>query len=152
MTIPTSSELPSFETVFAPVRSQTAFEETLERLGPPSNLGPLAPGGRLAAEGGPCPRLGGVPARPPPARPAPGRRLRRERELCGRREISRRPRRRALPARAQPAPLREGGGRGGGPFGAERPPPLDPPSRAVLASWRGACDVRLGIELGIASL
>ena len=30
--IPATPELPSFETVFAPVRSQTAFEETLERL------------------------------------------------------------------------------------------------------------------------
>lgn len=124
MTVPTSSELPSFETVFAPVRSQTAFEETLERLGTAIKLGLLAPGARLPAE----------------------------RELCTRLEISRSTLRQALTALAQSGHLHAVRGRGGGTFVAERPPPVDPPSRAVLASWRGACDVRLGIELGIASL
>ena len=123
MSIPTS-DLPSFETVFAPVRSQTAFEETLERLGTAIKLGLLAPGARLPAE----------------------------RELCTRLEISRSTLRQALTALAQSGHLHAVRGRGGGTFVAERPPPVDPPSRAVLASWHEACDVRLGIELGIAAL
>jgi DNA-binding FadR family transcriptional regulator len=124
MTIPTSNELPSFETVFAPVRSQTAFEETLERLGTAIKLGLLAPGARLPAE----------------------------RELCTRLEISRSTLRQALTALAQTGHLHAVRGRGGGTFVSERPPPADPPSHAVLASWHEACDVRLGVELGIASL
>ena len=36
--------------VFAPVRSQTAFEETVERLGTAIKLGLLPPGSRLPAE------------------------------------------------------------------------------------------------------
>jgi len=40
----------SAETVFAPVRSQTAFEETVERLGTAIKLGLLPPGTRLPAE------------------------------------------------------------------------------------------------------
>jgi len=124
MSTSTSSDLPSFETVFAPVRSQTAFEETLERLGTAIKLGLLAPGARLPAE----------------------------RELCTRLEISRSTLRQALTALAQTGHLHAVRGRGGGTFVAERPPPADPPTRAVLASWQGACDVRLGVELGIASL
>ena len=38
------------ETLFAPVRSQTAFEETVDRLGTAIKLGLLAPGMRLPAE------------------------------------------------------------------------------------------------------
>jgi DNA-binding FadR family transcriptional regulator len=125
MSLPTtSSDLPSFETVFAPVRSQTAFEETLERLGTAIKLGLLAPGARLPAE----------------------------RELCTRLEISRSTLRQALTALAQSGHLHAVRGRGGGTFVADRPPPADPPSRTVLESWQGACDVRLGIELGIAAL
>jgi DNA-binding FadR family transcriptional regulator len=124
MSLPTSSDLPSFETVFAPVRSQTAFEETLERLGTAIKLGLLAPGARLPAE----------------------------RELCTRLEISRSTLRQALTALGQSGHLHAVRGRGGGTFVAERPPPADPPSRAVLESWQGACDVRLGVELGIAAL
>ena len=38
---------PAPDPVFAPVRSQTAFEETLERLGTAIRLGLLEPGARL---------------------------------------------------------------------------------------------------------
>ncbi|HEV7753373.1 MAG TPA: FCD domain-containing protein [Baekduia sp.] len=120
----TSTDLPSFETVFAPVRSQTAFEETLERLGTAIKLGLLAPGARLPAE----------------------------RELCTRLEISRSTLRQALTALAQSGHLHAVRGRGGGTFVSQRPPPVDPPTRDLLAGWRDACDVRLGIELGIAAL
>jgi DNA-binding FadR family transcriptional regulator len=119
-----STDLPSFETVFAPVRSQTAFEETLERLGTAIKLGLLAPGARLPAE----------------------------RELCTRLAISRSTLRQALTALAQSGHLRAVRGRGGGTFVAQRPPPADPPTRELLAGWRDACDVRLGVELGIATL
>jgi GntR family transcriptional repressor for pyruvate dehydrogenase complex len=119
-----STDLPSFETVFAPVRSQTAFEETLERLGTAIKLGLLEPGARLPAE----------------------------RELCTRLEISRSTLRQALTALAQSGHLHAVRGRGGGTFVAQRPPPVDPPTRGLLASWRDACDVRLGVELGIAAL
>ena len=89
MRVPTSSfELPSFETVFAPVRSQTAFEETLERLGTAIKLGLLAPGSRLPAE----------------------------RELCTRLEISRSTLRQALTALAQSGHLHAVRGRGGWTF------------------------------------
>jgi GntR family transcriptional repressor for pyruvate dehydrogenase complex len=120
----TPTDLSSFETVFAPVRSQTAFEETLERLGRAIKLGLLEPGARLPAE----------------------------RELCTRLEISRSTLRQALTALAQSGHLRAVRGRGGGTFVAQRPPPADPPTRELLASWRDACDVRLGVELGIAAL
>jgi GntR family transcriptional repressor for pyruvate dehydrogenase complex len=119
-----STDLPSFETVFAPVRSQTAFEETLERLGTAIKLGLLEPGARLPAE----------------------------RELCTRLAISRSTLRQALTALAQSGHLRAVRGRGGGTFVAQRPPPVDPPTRELLAGWRDACDVRLGVELGIATL
>jgi DNA-binding FadR family transcriptional regulator len=112
------------DTVFAPVRSQTAFEETLERLGTAIKLGLLAPGARLPAE----------------------------RELCARLGISRSTLRQALTALAQSGHLHAVRGRGGGTFVAERPPPADPPSRDVVESWRDACDVRLAVELGVAAL
>jgi DNA-binding FadR family transcriptional regulator len=119
-----TTDLPSLETVFAPVRSQTAFEETLERLGTAIKLGLLAPGARLPAE----------------------------RELCTRLEISRSTLRQALTALAQSGHLHAVRGRGGGTFVAERPPPADPPTRELLANWHEACDVRLAVELGIAAL
>src|SRR5207253_1713172 len=75
-----------------------------------------------------------------------------ERELCTRLEISRSTLRQALTALAQSGHLHAVRGRGGGTFVAERPPPAQPPSRELLANWRAACDVRLGIELGIAAL
>jgi len=111
-------------TVFAPVRSTSAFEETLERLGTAIKLGLLAPGTRLPAE----------------------------RELCEQLGIARSTLRQALTALVQSGHLHAVRGRGGGTFVAERPPPASPPSRELLRNWRSACDVRLGVELGIAAL
>jgi len=85
-------ESPSLATIFAPVRSQTAFEETLERLGTAIKLGLLEPGSRLPAE----------------------------RELCGRLGIARSTLRQALTALVQSGHLRAVRGRGGGTFVAER--------------------------------
>jgi len=112
------------EVTFAPVRSQTAFEETMDRIGTAIKLGVLAPGDRLPAE----------------------------RELCARLEISRSTLRQALTALVQSGHLVAARGRGGGTFVAERPPPLGRPSRALLENWREACDERLAVELGVATL
>jgi len=122
--VSTSVDLPSLETVFAPVRSQTAFEETLERLGTAIKLGLLPPGSRLPAE----------------------------RDLCTRLGISRSTLRQALTALAQSGHLHAVRGRGGGTFVADRPPAAEPPSRELLGEWREACDLRLAIELGVAAL
>ena len=114
----------SAETIFAPVQSQTAFEETLERLGTAIKLGLLAPGARLPAE----------------------------RELCRQLGISRSTLRQALTALVQSGHLFATRGRSGGTFVAEAPPAADAPSAALLAGWRDACDQRLAIELGVAVL
>jgi GntR family transcriptional regulator, transcriptional repressor for pyruvate dehydrogenase complex len=111
-------------TVFAPVRSQTAFEETLERLGTAIKLGLLEPGARLPAE----------------------------RELCRQLGISRSTLRQALTALVQSGHLHATRGRSGGTFVAESPPPADAPSAALLAGWRDACDQRLAVELAVAVL
>ena len=87
--------------IFAPVRSQTAFEETLERLGTAIKLGLLEPGAQLPAE----------------------------RELCARLGVSRSTLRQALTALVQSGHLHAVRGRGGGTFVSDRPPPADPPSR-----------------------
>jgi DNA-binding FadR family transcriptional regulator len=114
----------SVETVFAPVQSQTAFEETLERLGTAIKLGLLEPGERLPAE----------------------------RELCRQLGISRSTLRQALTALVQSGHLRAARGRSGGTFVAESPPPADAPSATLLADWRGSCDQRLAVELAVALL
>jgi GntR family transcriptional repressor for pyruvate dehydrogenase complex len=114
----------SGETVFAPVRSQTAFEETVERLGTAIKLGLLAPGARLPAE----------------------------RELCARLGIARSTLRQALTALSQSGHVRATRGRGGGTFVADPLPPAEPPSAEVLALWRETCDERLAVELGVAVL
>jgi DNA-binding FadR family transcriptional regulator len=114
----------STATVFAPVESQTAFEETLERLGNAIKLGLLAPGERLPAE----------------------------RELCRQLGISRSTLRQALTALVQSGHLHATRGRTGGTFVAESPPPADAPSAQLLASWRDACDERLAVELAVAVL
>jgi DNA-binding FadR family transcriptional regulator len=111
-------------TVFAPVESQTAFEETLERLGTAIKLGLLEPGARLPAE----------------------------RELCRQLGISRSTLRQALTALVQSGHLRATRGRSGGTFVAESPPPAAAPSPALLAGWRDACDQRLAVELAVAVL
>jgi GntR family transcriptional regulator, transcriptional repressor for pyruvate dehydrogenase complex len=111
-------------TVFAPVRSQTAFEETMERLGTAIKLGLLEPGERLPAE----------------------------RELCRQLGISRSTLRQALTALVQSGHLRATRGRSGGTFVAESPPPAPTPSPALLGGWRDACDQRLAVELAVAML
>jgi DNA-binding FadR family transcriptional regulator len=111
-------------TVFAPVRSTSAFEETLERLGTAIKLGLLAPGTRLPAE----------------------------RELCEQLGIARSTLRQALTALVQTGHLHAVRGRGGGTFVADAPPPAEPPSEALLAGWRDVCDQRLAVELGVAVL
>jgi GntR family transcriptional repressor for pyruvate dehydrogenase complex len=110
--------------VFAPVRSQTACEETLERLGTAIKLGLLAPGTRL-----------------PP-----------ERDLCGQLGIARSTLRQALTALVQSGHLHAVRGRRGGTFVAEALPPAEPLTAAELAGWRERCDARLAVELGVAAL
>src|SRR6202167_3106930 len=110
--------------VFAPVRSQTAFEETVERLGTAIKLGLLEPGSRLPAE----------------------------RELCARLGIARSTLRQALTALSQSGHVFATRGRGGGTFVSDPQPPTDPPSPQMLALWRETCDQRLAVELGVAVL
>jgi GntR family transcriptional repressor for pyruvate dehydrogenase complex len=112
------------EAVFAPVRSYTAFEETVERLGTAIKLGLLAPGARLPAE----------------------------RELCARMGIARSTLRQALTALSQSGHVFAVRGRRGGTFVADPQPPADPPSAEVLARWRETCDQRLAVELAVAML
>jgi GntR family transcriptional repressor for pyruvate dehydrogenase complex len=112
------------ETVFAPVRSQTAFEETLERLGTAIKLGLLEPGERLPAE----------------------------RELCRQLGISRSTLRQALTALVQSGHLHATRGRSGGTFVAQSPPAAPAPSAELIAGWRDACDQRLAVELAVAVL
>jgi GntR family transcriptional repressor for pyruvate dehydrogenase complex len=112
------------EAVFAPVRSQTAFEETVERLGTAIKLGLLPAGSQLPAE----------------------------RELCARLGIARSTLRQALTALSQSGHVFATRGRGGGTFVADPLPPSDPPSAEMLAQWRETCDRRLAVELGVAVL
>jgi len=114
----------SLETVFAPVHSQTAFEETVDRLGTAIKLGLLPPGTRLPAE----------------------------RELCSKLGIARSTLRQALVALGQSGHLHATRGRGGGTFVADPQPPAQPPGPAVLAQWREVCDERMAVEVGIAVL
>jgi DNA-binding FadR family transcriptional regulator len=110
------------DAVFAPVRSQTAFEETVDRLGTAIKLGLLSPGSRLPAE----------------------------RELCARLGIARSTLRQALTALTQSGHVYATRGRGGGTFVSDPLPPTDPPSAEMLARWRETCDRRLAVELGVA--
>jgi GntR family transcriptional regulator, transcriptional repressor for pyruvate dehydrogenase complex len=112
------------EAVFAPVRSQTAFEETVDRLGTAIKLGLLPPGSQLPAE----------------------------RELCARMGIARSTLRQALTALTQSGHVFATRGRGGGTFVSDPQPPADPPSRRMLAEWREVCDQRMAVELGVAVL
>lgn len=114
----------SLETVFAPVRSQTAFEETVDRLGAAIKLGLLAPGAQL-----------------PP-----------ERELCSRLGIARSTLRQALTALTESGHLYAVRGRGGGTFVADPLPPAARPGDELLARWREVCDLRLAVEFGTVAL
>src|SRR3979490_775039 len=112
------------DAVFAPVRSQTAFEETVDRLGTAIKLGLLAPGAQLPAE----------------------------RELCARLGIARSTLRQALTALTQSGHVFATRGRGGGTFVSDPQPPADPPSAQMLAQRRDPSHQRLAIELGVAVL
>jgi GntR family transcriptional regulator, transcriptional repressor for pyruvate dehydrogenase complex len=115
---------PSTDAVFSPVRSQPAFEETVERLGTAIKLGLLVPGTRLPAE----------------------------RELCARLGIARSTLRQALTALSQSGHIVASRGRRGGTFVADPLPPATPPPAGTLACWRDTCDRRLAVELGVAAL
>jgi DNA-binding FadR family transcriptional regulator len=110
--------------VFARVRSQTAFEETVDQLGTAIKLGLLAPGARLPAE----------------------------RDLCARLGIARSTLRQALTALSQSGHVYATRGRHGGTFVSDPQPPADPPSEEMLAQWRDTCDRRLAVEIGVAVL
>lgn len=112
------------DAVFARVRSQTAFEETVDQLGTAIKLGLLAPGSRL-----------------PP-----------ERELCARLGIARSTLRQALTALSQSGHVFATRGRHGGTFVSDPQPPAEEPSADVVAKWRDTCDRRLAVELGVAVL
>jgi DNA-binding FadR family transcriptional regulator len=112
------------EVVFSPVRSQTAFEETVERLGTAIRLGLLVPGTRLPAE----------------------------RELCAKLGIARSTLRQALTALSQGGLLHSSRGRGGGTFVADPQPPRQPPSDELVSNWREVTDCRLAVEVGIVAL
>jgi DNA-binding FadR family transcriptional regulator len=124
MSVTSLQSVASRDTVFAPVRSQTAFEETVERLGTAIKIGLLPPGTRLPAE----------------------------RELCAKLGIARSTLRQALVALAQSGHLRATRGRGGGTFVADPQPPAAPPSPELLAAWREVCDERMVVEVGVAML
>jgi len=116
--------LPTPEAVFARVRSQTAFEETVDQLGTAIKLGLLEPGSRLPAE----------------------------RDLCARLGIARSTLRQALTAHSQSGHVFATRGRHGGTFVSDPQPPANPPSAEMLARWRETCDRRLAVELGVAVL
>jgi DNA-binding FadR family transcriptional regulator len=117
-------DVASLDTVFAPVVSQTAFEETVERLGTAIKLGLLPPGSRL-----------------PP-----------ERDLCAKLGIARSTLRQALTALGQSGHLRAVRGRGGGTFVTDAQPPLPAPTKDLIEGMREACDMRLATELGVVVL
>ena len=113
---------PAPDPVFTPVRSQTAFEETLERLGTAIRLGLLEPGARLPAE----------------------------RELCAQLGISRSTLRQALTALVQSGHLHAVRGRRGGTFVAERLPP-SAAARRTRSSRAGARSATAGSRPSSAS-
>ena len=112
------------DAVFAPVRSQTAFEETVERLGTAIKLGLLPPGMRLPAE----------------------------RELCRKLGIARSTLRQALLALGQTGHLQATRGRRGGTFVADPQPPTEEPTEELIGQWGEVCDSRMALEVGVALL
>lgn len=114
----------SLDTVFAPVRSQTAFEEAVDRIGTAIRLGLLPPGTRLPAE----------------------------RELCAKLGIARSTLRQALVALGQSGHLRAIRGRGGGTFVVDVLPPAPPPPSELIDHWRQLWDHRVAVEVGVAVL
>ena len=121
----TAAQTPApLDAVFAPVRSQTAFEETVDRLGTAIKLGLLPPSSQLPAE----------------------------RELCGRLGIARSTLRQALTALTQSGHVFATRGRGGGTFVSDPQPPTELPSEELLAQWQEVCDSRMALEVGVAVL
>ena len=112
------------ESIFTPVISRTAFDETLNRLESAIKLGLLPPGSRLPAE----------------------------RELCTQLGISRSTLRQALMTLTASGYLHATRGRGGGTFVVDSPPAVGPPSKEDLAGWRDVCDERIATELGVVAL
>lgn len=119
-----SSAAAAPDAIFAPVRSYTAFEETVDRLGTAIKLGLLPPGSQLPAE----------------------------RELCARLGIARSTLRQALTALSQSGHVHATRGRRGGTFVSDPQPPADPPSAEILAQWHEICDQRLAVELAVSML
>jgi DNA-binding FadR family transcriptional regulator len=111
--------------VFAPVRSHTAFEETVDRLGTAIRLGLLPPGERLPAERELCTMLGVGALHAAPGADGAGP----ERARAG----GARARRRHVRGRA-PAARRI------------------PPTRAEVAEWPEVCDLRFALEVGVTAL
>jgi GntR family transcriptional regulator, transcriptional repressor for pyruvate dehydrogenase complex len=109
--------------IFSTVRSQTAFEETLDRLGTAIKLGLLPPGTRLPAE----------------------------RDLCEQLGIARSTLRQALTALVQSGHLMAARGRGGGTFVADAPP-LTVGSAPDRQKMRDVLDYRVAVETGAAML
>src|SRR5487761_732331 len=107
----------SLDSVFAPVRSHTAFEETVQRLGTAIKLGLLPPGTQLPAE----------------------------RELCARLGIARSTLRQALVALGQSGHLHAVRGRGGGTFVVDDPPPAAPPPADLIDRWPEMWDHRVAV-------
>ncbi len=114
----------SLESIFAPVRSQTAFEEAVDRIGTAIRLGLLPPGTRLPAE----------------------------RELCAKLGIARSTLRQALVALGQSGHLHAVRGRGGGTFVVEELPPAAPPPAELIDRWHEMWDHRVAVEVGVAVL
>ena len=114
----------SLESVFAPVRSQTAFEEAVDRIGTAIRLGLLPPGSRLPAE----------------------------RELCAKLGIARSTLRQALVALGQSGHLHAVRGRGGGTFVVDELPPAPPPPAELIERWPEMWDHRVAVEVGYAVL
>ena len=114
----------SLESVFAPVRSQTAFEEAVDRIGTAIHLGLLPPGTRLPAE----------------------------RELCAKLGIARSTLRQALVALGQSGHLHATRGRGGGTFVVDELPPAPPPPADLIERWPEMWGHRVAVEVGVAVL
>ncbi|MGC9221384.1 MAG: FadR/GntR family transcriptional regulator [Solirubrobacteraceae bacterium] len=114
----------SLASIFSPIRSQTAFEEAVDRIGTAIRLGLLPPGSRLPAE----------------------------RDLCAQLGIARSTLRQALVALGHSGHLRALRGRGGGTFVADRLPAAPPLAAGELDNWHALCDQRLAVETGIAVL
>lgn len=110
---------PALETVFVPISSPSAFEETVERLGTAIRVGLLTAGHRLPAE----------------------------RDLAAQLGISRSTLRVAITTLIQSGHLRAVRGRGGGTFVVDDPP-MAGNAEWLEHEARGVLDLRVAIETG----